>query len=54
MIGEPLGRVKLGNRTGHAFYDSQHKGHLTVLVGSTEYFVPRSRVTFIGKKKEEQ
>lgn len=53
MIGQPLGRVRTTRGMGTAFYDSAHPKHLTVLIGNTEYFVPRSRVTFIGSKKKE-
>lgn len=52
MIGQPLGRVKLGARTGTAYYDAAHKNHLTVLIGDTEYFARRDRVVFLKKKED--
>jgi hypothetical protein len=53
MIGQPLGRVRTTRGVGTAYYDAAHTKYLTVLIGNTEYFVPRSGVTFIGSKKKE-
>lgn len=53
MIGTPVGKVRTSRGMGTAYYDAAHRGHLSVLIGSETYFVPRSRVTFIKSRKKE-
>lgn len=52
MIGTPVGRVRTNRGTGTAFYDAAHPKHLTVLIGTEQHFVARSRVTFLKKKED--